>query len=323
MPPLVSIIIPCLNAAPWLAEALQSCREQTYPNVEVIFVDNGSTDGSVEIAKRFQWDKMLVVHCKRKNASAARNEGLLYAKGEFIQYLDADDLISREKIENQVELLRQNPPDTIALSSMGKFLDGTDYKVGLFHDGQPLIESDDPVGWLVELLNLEQHALVPVGSWLTPRNLIVQAGPWNEDLSINDDGEFFARVVLNAKAIRKPKSGVYFYRQFRKAKNLSSKKGASHLRSNLRALDLIGSYLMGRADGERMKHGLARQYMELAYGAYPAHPDISKTALERVSKWGGTAYKPRIGSWRIELLRALVGWKTARLTSYVYHKLRG
>src|SRR5262245_3384912 len=105
MSPLVSVIIPCKNAAPWLKSAIDSCLDQTWQNIEIIVVDNGSTDESVMVARSYHDTAIKVLECTRKGASAARNFGLERARGDFVQFLDADDILDRDKIRVQAERL--------------------------------------------------------------------------------------------------------------------------------------------------------------------------------------------------------------------------
>lgn len=99
--PLVSIIIPCYNAELFVGEAIESALGQTYPNVEIIVIDDGSTDGSLDVISSFgdriRWDTG-----PNRGGCAARNRGIELARGKFIQFLDADDLLYAEKIEKQV-----------------------------------------------------------------------------------------------------------------------------------------------------------------------------------------------------------------------------
>src|ERR1700748_3370934 len=104
--PLVSIIIPVYNAQKYLAETINSALAQTWPNKEIIIVDDGSTDNSFQIAKNFENDKVRVYYQENRGAGAARNKGLREAKGNYIQFLDADDLISNNKAEEQINLLK-------------------------------------------------------------------------------------------------------------------------------------------------------------------------------------------------------------------------
>src|SRR5436305_9517307 len=102
MLPLVSVIIPCKNGAAWLADAIESCLKQTWEDLEIIVVDNGSSDHSVEVAKRFRRPSVTVLECARPGASAARNVGFERSGGDFIQFLDADDVLDRDKVRLQM-----------------------------------------------------------------------------------------------------------------------------------------------------------------------------------------------------------------------------
>lgn len=98
---LVSIIIPCFNAERYVGEAIQSALDQTYPHCEIIVIDDGSTDGSLEIIKRFS-GKIHWETGANRGGAAARNTGLRLASGEYIQFLDADDLLEPECVEAKV-----------------------------------------------------------------------------------------------------------------------------------------------------------------------------------------------------------------------------
>src|SRR4030042_5732999 len=105
--PLVSIIIPCFNQAQYLNEALDSIMNQTYSNWECIIVNDGSQDNTDELAKNWNKRDERFRYIKKENGgpSAARNTGLKIAKGEYIQFLDADDILECNKIEHQINYL--------------------------------------------------------------------------------------------------------------------------------------------------------------------------------------------------------------------------
>lgn len=109
---LVSIIIPCYNAEKWVGEAIDSALSQTYTPIEVIVVDDGSTDKSLEIIKsygdRIKWETGI-----NRGQSAARNQGFKLSSGKYIQWLDADDYILPEKIKNQVAYLEESRFDIV------------------------------------------------------------------------------------------------------------------------------------------------------------------------------------------------------------------
>ena len=117
MSPLVSIVMPCRNAGPMLRPALWSVFAQSYPNLELIFVDNNSTDGSAELARSLAAGSagpVRFLHCAAPGANNARNLGYTVARGEYIQWMDADDALGLQKIEHQVAALEREPGADIA-----------------------------------------------------------------------------------------------------------------------------------------------------------------------------------------------------------------
>jgi len=106
--PLVSIVIPCYNAQAYVGEAITSALEQTYPNKEVIVIDDGSTDGSLEVIRSFG-DRIRWETGPNRGGCAARNRGIELARGELIQFLDADDLLHPDKLEKQVPKSLREP----------------------------------------------------------------------------------------------------------------------------------------------------------------------------------------------------------------------
>ncbi len=94
----VSVIIPIYNSEQFLEETIKTVLHQDYKNIELILVDDGSTDGSLQIAKKYESDKVTVLHQLNQGACVARNLGLEHATGIYIQFMDADDLLSSSKI---------------------------------------------------------------------------------------------------------------------------------------------------------------------------------------------------------------------------------
>ena len=95
--PLVSVIVPCYNCARWVTHAIELCLNQTYPNIEVIVVDDGSTDGSLEVLRQFL-PRIRLETGPNRGGNFARNRGFKLSKGQYIQYLDADDYLEPDKI---------------------------------------------------------------------------------------------------------------------------------------------------------------------------------------------------------------------------------
>jgi glycosyltransferase involved in cell wall biosynthesis len=108
-PPLISVVIPVFNAEPHLAEALDSVVTQSHPSIEVLVIDDGSTDGSGEVARRYPDPRIRVVSQPNSGPAAARNRGVLIAKGEFLAFLDADDIWEPFKLKLQLDVLQAHP----------------------------------------------------------------------------------------------------------------------------------------------------------------------------------------------------------------------
>ncbi len=112
MTQLVSIVIPCLNARRYVGEAIGSALAQTYPHTETIVVDDGSTDGSLDVIRSFG-DRIRWESGPNRGAAMARNRGIAMARGEFVQFLDADDLLDPDKVQLQLSEVLNSSADVV------------------------------------------------------------------------------------------------------------------------------------------------------------------------------------------------------------------
>ena len=120
--PLISVIIPAFNHEEFIGEALDSVLDQTYRNLEVIVVDDGSTDNTKEVLKRYE-EEIKYIYQQNRGVSSARNRGIAISRGEFIAFLDADDIWLPEKLEVQLNLMEGE--GSIGLVGCGRY--GMDY----------------------------------------------------------------------------------------------------------------------------------------------------------------------------------------------------
>src|ERR1700761_45000 len=148
--PLVSIIIPIYNSARHLDEAIRSAITQTWPNKEIILVDDGSTDNSLAIAKKYENDRIKAYSQPNKGASAARNKGLQEAKGEYVQFLDGDDLLSANKITDQMALL-DGRGDWLSISRTIYFSDKKPLPADPSTHDEEVEYDDDPVKFVINM----------------------------------------------------------------------------------------------------------------------------------------------------------------------------
>jgi glycosyltransferase involved in cell wall biosynthesis len=301
----VSIIIPCHNAAPWLAATLDSALAQTWAACEIIVVDDGSTDDSVAIANGYQARGVRVHPQPNAGASAARNQGLRLATGAFIQFLDADDLLTPDKIEAQVALLQGDQADCVATCRWGRFTG--DPAVAAFVDNE-VFRDFTPVEWL--LRHTGAARMMHPAAWLVPRAVAQRAGPWDKSLSLNDDGEYFARVVLAARSIVFSPVGASLYRS-RLPGSLSGRRDRRALVSQARSVELTATHLLRAEDSPRVRRALADCWQRLAFELYPDAPDLFLRAEAESRALGGSTLLPEMGG-RERLAARFLGWKLAR-----------
>ncbi len=313
---LVSILVPCRNAGPWLSATLESALAQTWQEREIILVDDGSTDGSAEIAQSFASRGVRVFRQTNCGASAARNLALAEAKGDFIQFLDADDLLAPRKIQTQMEMLRHRDLGVVASGRWSRF-EG-DPSRRWFVDS-PVFRDLSAMEFLL-LAASEGHMMHPA-AWLTPRHVADSAGSWNESLSLNDDGEYFARVLLASNGIAFCDQAESFYRS-NLAASLSGRKDERAKRSLLRSANLIADHMVDTADSTLVRNAIASLYLRVLHSIYPAPRDLIDRTVERVTHFGGHVTPPPMGPKAAALSR-LIGWKLVfRLRSIISELLR-
>ena len=143
--PLVSVLIPCYNAARWVGETLDSAFAQTWPNLEVVLVNDGSTDGTREILERYEPMGLRVIDQPNRGQTSALNRCLREANGDFVQYLDADDLMAPDKITIQMERLAARD-DCIASAEWARFWEGPSRAE---FNPYPTWRDMAPIDWLV------------------------------------------------------------------------------------------------------------------------------------------------------------------------------
>lgn len=313
MKPTVSIIIPAYNAGPWIEATLASALVQTAAPVEIIVIDDGSRDDTLARARRTAAaaaGRIRVETQANAGAAAARNHGLRHARGEFIQFLDADDLLAPRKLERQLALLPDRPPETVATCRWGRF--EADPATARFADAA--VERDfTPLDWM--RLHCGTGAMMHPAAWLVPRPVADRAGPWDESLSLNDDGEYFARVVLASAGIAfcADPDAVCYYRSGI-ATSLSRSRSPRALASLQRSIELVAAHVTAGAGADAAapatRRALANYWQRLAYELYPDDPAGSRAAAARARALGGASTPPPLGA-RWQTVARLGGWHLA------------
>lgn len=236
----VSVIIPTFNRGDIIHETLDSILGQTMPEWECLVVDDGSTDNTREVLERYEkadarFRYIIRAEDRRKGGNTCRNIGLELAKGEFIQFLDSDDLLAANKLEEQVKALESSDRDAVATCKWGRFRTLADPLQA--KSGEPTYISSEGSLALFDVFG--KHSIwFPPHVYLCRKSLIEKAGYWNEDILMNQDGEFFARVLLAAsKVVFVPETEVYYRRHT--GNNTSSWAKEEKVRSVIKSWQLV------------------------------------------------------------------------------------
>lgn len=181
--PRVSVIIPAFNASPFIRQAIESVLNQTYPDYELIVVDDGSTDDTASLVMKYG-ERLRYVYQKNQGLSSARNTGIAKAGGELLAFLDADDYWGRKKLEHQVALLDQSPA------------------IGVVYTALKVVDKDGRVtgerrcflrGYLLSSL-LTENCVTP-SSAIVRGVCLEKAGTFDENLSASEDWDLWLRIA--------------------------------------------------------------------------------------------------------------------------------
>ena len=317
MEPLVSILIPAFNAQPFIADTIRSALGQTWRRREIIIVDDGSTDKTVSVARQFENDGVRVVTQSNRGAAAARNKAYSLCKGDYIQWLDADDLLGPKKIESQLEALTTQPDPKALLSAAWVFFIFRTSKAKFVPS--PLWQDLAPAEWLVRKLG--QNLFMQPATWLVSREQSEAAGPWDERLSLDDDGEYFCRVLLASNGVRfVPEARVYYRRSgFSSLSNVD--RSDKKLESMFLSMKLHIGYLRSLEDSPRVHQACLAYLQRWLIWFCPKRPDLVQQLQEIAADMGGKLESPHF-SWKYDWLRTTFGWNMARRAQTYLPRIR-
>jgi len=320
--PSVSILIPLYNAEEYFSETMESLLAQTYENIEIIIVDDGSTDTSLKMAREYEkLHKDIKVYTQENSgAQVARNKAFEMSKGEYIQYFDADDIMHHDKILSQIKALKQYDfqDDIVAIGKWMRFfnsIENATFKNQIINKSY-----DDKFLFLKE--SWENIEYIIGQSWLISKSLHLKVGKWNESLIRNQDGEFFARVAYAANKIIFVQSSIVYYRKGISS-SITSKKSYTTIRSQLNSYQLYTNLVKEDLDEHSLHKAIASLYSVVYRDYYPLDKELKKEVLELIRELGYDepviAFKPS-SRWIVRLFGVdtglyLRGLKTRFITT--------
>ena len=314
---LVSILIPAFNAQEWIADTIQSAIGQTWPRKEIIIVDDGSNDQTLSIARQFASKEVKIVSQQNQGAAAARNKAFSWCQGDYIQWLDADDLLAPDKIAQQITVAQSYGNKQLLLSCpWGRFI----YRMSRARFVPDRLWCDlSPVEWLIR--KMSEGVFMQTDSWLVSRELCEAAGPWDTRLLSDDDGEYFCRVILASNGIRFVPEAKAFYRIT--PPNRLSYIGLSEKKQDalLLSIQLHVTYVQWLEDSDRVRTACVRFMQDLLIYFYPERPDIVAELETLALRFGGRLKAPRL-RWKYAWMKPLFGLNSAKQAQLVLPQLK-
>ena len=303
---LVSILIPAYNSQEWIRETIESALAQTWAKKEIIIVDDGSKDQTLEIAKLYESKGVRVVSQPNQGAAVARNTAFAMAQGDYIQWLDADDVLDPHKVENQVRVLESVSEHTLISGAWGHYI----YRLSKARFVPTLLWHDlTPVEWLIAKMGSNLH--MQTDNWLVSRELTEAAGPWDIRLFRDNDGEYFCRVILASDGVKFVSEAKSYYRNAG-FKSISYIGGSNKkMESLFISMKLHIQYLRSLEDSARTRAACVFYIGTWLPEFYPYRPDIAEQLKEMTAQLGGEAKDPRL-SWKYNWLVQLFGWGMGR-----------
>ena len=303
----ISVLIPAYNAGDFIEATLKSVTSFLSTEDEVIVVDDHSQDRTAQLAQTVLSHascQSKVVLNEGKGACRARNYAFTLSTGNWIQWLDADDLIPQNKWECVLPLaeggtlvgctwrpFQNNVPD-------GVINDGRDWSLHLEHDAAE---------WLAE-----DRMMIPA-SWFGERHLFQSTAGWDETLSVNQDGEYFTRVIRHASMIRFTSATEVFYRRGlpHSTSSFTPEKADSLFRSTASMVDTA----LSLEDSLRMQQMASNRWQQFIFTAYPHRSDLIKEAEQRLRALPPpNLNNPLAVSKTSRLFVSLFGWKALTQT---------
>ena len=296
---------------------MRSAIAQTYERKEIIVVDDGSTDRTLEIARQFESSSVHVFAHHNQGAAATRSKAFSLCRGDYIQWLDADDLLAPEKIEMQMAALsKASSKRTLLSSEFGQFM--YQWQRANFVRTR-LWEDLTPVEWL--LRKMGQNLYMQTATWLVSRELIEAAGVWDTRMLSDDDGEYFCRVLLKSDGTRFVPGAKVYYRSFRSGSLAYLGRSQTKFEALWVSMQLHIHYLLSLENSLRTRQACVIYMQRNMIHFYPERSDIVAEAQSLAQELGGEIRPPYL-SWKYSWIRLAFGWTAAKNTAIKIRKIK-
>lgn len=317
MKPLVSILIPAFNAEPWIAETIQSALGQTWQRKEIIVVDDGSTDQTLAIARKFASKELAITTQPNQGAAAARNKAYSICQGDYIQWLDADDLLALEKIDRQMEMSDRCESKRVLLSSSWGHFIHRPFKADF--NPTPLWCNLSPLEWLLRALG--QGLFMQPAAWLVSRELASTAGPWDTRLSFDDDGEYCCRLVRFSAGVQFVPEARMYYRRSGTNSLSNIERTTKRLESEFLSMKLQIHYLISLENNVETRAACISYLQRYLIDFYPERLDIVGELEHLAESLNGRLGVPQLPG-KYAWIQKIFGWSAAKRSQLSYNRLK-
>jgi glycosyltransferase involved in cell wall biosynthesis len=302
---LVSICIPTYNSQKYIRETLNCLCAQTYQNIEIIVVNDGSTDNTEAQVKSITDNRIKLINETKGGAAKARNTAYKHAKGEYIIFFDADDHIEPDYAAEQVKKI-DGRKDVVVVALWGRFYND---------DLKTFKLNDTPVNEMTfaEWIKFYWYNCNPMtnpGRTIIATELVKKAGPWNETLSLNDDLDFYTRVFLNTEKIIFNHDAIFYYRSG--IGGLSAKRSDKAYESLYNSILYPVNNVLARYEPDPLLLiSCANMWQSIIYEIYPFHKKYVQMAQVEIDKLAKPDFK-FMASGYTKLMVSVLGWKMTK-----------
>lgn len=318
--PLVSIIMAMYNDRAYVAEAVESALAQAYPNIELIVIDDGSTDGGHEIVESFRDSRIRLHRTANRGLPAARNLGVKLAQGQLITFLDSDDLLTRRSIVSRQQALKQFGAEIVFSKSMI-----------IKHETQEILRAElettgptqVPKVWKSsDLLQdfLRQEFAAFSQAFVMRKKVCQSLNGFNESCRIHEDMEFLSRLLQLDHVLIETYEPIYVIR--RRSGSLSAIDSPRKAADALHALNMIRANLAPWFEAH--PELIAQQLFSRCVKAYPHWTEGHRLAMQEAhSLMNGRPFDLScVGGPRARAIARLFGWRAARFATRARQRAR-
>ena len=302
---LISIITTCYNKSEFLEEAINSVLRQSHYNFEWIIINDGSTDNSSKIILSQSDNRIKYYEIENCGQAVSSNYGLTLAKGNYIKFFDADDVLNEDHLKEQLRIA-DSRQDILVSCLWARFYNNNILTARFTRE--TVWQNLESFEWIKKALRQESD-MMPAWLWLIPANLLKNVGGWNTNDSMNNDFEFSIRLLLNVREVKFADKAILYYRSGNNT--MSTSKSKVDFQKAVFSNELGCNHLINYNNTPEIKKLCADRFQGWVYRIYPIDKKLVEYLEEKIKTLGGSTRQMK-GSDLFNIFRFILGWKIAK-----------